>query len=167
MLSVVVIIAILAAVVVPQLSASDDLAADAAARVMVADLLYAQSQAIATEQMQYVSFAVSGPGSNGGYSIYSAQPFVTPVTNPVNGKPYTVTYGIGSVSELENAKLSTVSLDGAANTVLAFDELGQPYACTVSGPPVPISSTATITLQSGLKTLLVSIEPDTGNITVP
>lgn len=165
MLSVVVILAIVAMVAVPELSASDEMTADAAARVLVSDLLYAQSQAIATQQMQYVSFTSADANSSGGYGIYAATPLTTPVTNPVSQKPYTVAFG--SESEFENAKLNSVSLDGTANTVLAFDELGQPYAGTTTGTPVPISSIATITLQSGARTLVLSIEPDTGNITLP
>ena len=49
-LMVVVILGIAAACVVPQLSSRDDLKTAAAARVVMADLIYAQNRAIAVQQ---------------------------------------------------------------------------------------------------------------------
>src|SRR5579872_1651697 len=62
-LMVVVILGIASAIILPQLASRDDLRCAAAARALMADLLYAQSRAIARGQMQYVQF------SSGSYQV--------------------------------------------------------------------------------------------------
>jgi prepilin-type N-terminal cleavage/methylation domain-containing protein len=168
-MAVLVIMGILAAMIVPQLAPSDDLTTQAAARTLVADLLYAQNLAIATggTSKVYISFTTATTGSSGGYSIYSAQPFTSPVTNPTNNKPYTVTYSSETANGLSNVQLESLNLDNSANTVLAFDSLGEPYACTTSGTPVALANTGTITLQCGQQEVTLSIEPDTGIVSLP
>lgn len=166
-LCVIIIVGILAAIVMPQLAPADDLSTSAAARVMIGDLLYAQDLAIATRSMTFVSFTVAGAGGSGGYNLYGQQPFGSPLTNPVTHQPYTVAFGSGSATQLAGVQLASVNFDGPINTALAFDALGQPYACTTSGVPVALANSGTITLQCGSQTLTMSIEPDTGNITLP
>lgn len=166
-MAVVVILAGLWVLLLPSMSTRDDLVASAAARVVIADLIYAQNRAISTQQMHFVSFAVGGSGTNGGYAIYDQQPFTTPVINNVTLQPYTLTFGSGGASRFSSITLSGLNLDGSTNTVLAFDELGQPMACTVTGAPVALAAAGTITLQSGSQSVTLSIEPGTGNITMP
>jgi prepilin-type N-terminal cleavage/methylation domain-containing protein len=170
-IEIIAVIAILGGLwvlVLPAMGTRDDLRLGSAARVMIADLLYAQNRAISTQTTQFVSFTAAGGGSNGGYAIYDAQPFGTAITNQVTLKPYAVTFGSGGASQFNSITLSGVSLGGnVLNTVLAFNEMGQPMACTPTGTPVALTATGTITLQSGTQTLVISVEADTGNITLP
>jgi prepilin-type N-terminal cleavage/methylation domain-containing protein len=158
---VVVILAILAAIALPSLATQNDLTADAAARVVIGDLLYAQSQAIATGQNQYVSFSLTGSGS---YNLSS--PMGTVITDPVTKQPYAQTFGSGNAGPLVDSAIADLTLDSTANTVLVFNELGQPYVCPPYGTPVALANTGTIVLQCGISKVTLSIEPATGNITV-
>lgn len=167
-LAVIVILAGLWVLVLPAMGMRDDLRLSSAARSVIADILYAQNRAISTQATQFVSFTVAGGGANGGYAIYDAQPFGVAITNPVTQKPYTAMFGAGTVSQFDSISLSATNLAGnATNTVLAFNEMGQPMACTPSGTPVALTAAGTITLGSGTQTIVLSIEPDTGNITLP
>jgi type II secretory pathway pseudopilin PulG len=167
-LAIIVILAGLWVLVLPAVGTRDDLRLGAAARVVIADLLYAQNRAISTQTTQYVNFTAASGGANGGYAIYDAQPFGTPITNPVWQQPYNVTFGAGNAAQFGTIIVNGVSLGGnAQNTVLAFNELGQPMACTPTGTPAALTATGTITLQCGDQTMVLSIEPDTGNITTP
>ncbi len=158
MATVVVVIGILTAVAVPVFSQNDDLTAAAAARLVMADLLYAQSQAIATQQSQFVSFNRTGTG---GYSLYSGQPLTTVITNPTTLKPYMVAFGSGAMADVA---FSGMTLDDQNNTVLGFDPLGVPYVCRTSTTPVALAATGQLVLTCGSTKVTLSIEPDTGDI---
>src|SRR4051812_48658675 len=67
-LAVVVIIGIASAIVIPQIGNRDDLKGAAAARVLVADLIYAQNLAVATQSTTYVKFDTA----NNKYTILTA-----------------------------------------------------------------------------------------------
>src|SRR5690242_16864757 len=58
-LVVVVILGIAAAVIVPNMGTRSDLKAAAAARMIMADLIYAQNRAISTQTKHYVTFDTS------------------------------------------------------------------------------------------------------------
>jgi prepilin-type N-terminal cleavage/methylation domain-containing protein len=166
---VVTVLAILGALALPNLASQTDLTASAASRVVVSDLLYAQSLAISTQSMQYVSFTVASThlnGSWGAYSLYSSVPFTSAIENPVTLQPYTQSFGSGGTGPLASTALMSTTLDSPANTVLAFDEMGRPYGSPVNGTPVPLANTGSVNLQCGSMTVTVSIEPSTGNITV-
>jgi prepilin-type N-terminal cleavage/methylation domain-containing protein len=165
--TVVVIIAILATIALPSLGTRSDLDTSAAARVLVSDLLFAQSQAIATGQKQYVSFTLASNQPGGGSGSYNLScPEGTLLTNPTTRQPYTQVMGTSAANGLANVQLSELSFDNASNSLLVFDSLGEPMACPVNGTPVPLAATGTIVLQSNGSTVTLSIEPDTGNITV-
>ena len=66
-LVVVVILGIASAIVLPQVASHDDLNTSAAARTVMADLLYAQNKAISTEGWTYVTFSVTSQN----YTLYS------------------------------------------------------------------------------------------------
>ena len=68
-LVVVVILGIAAAVIVPQMGSRGDLKAAAAARMLMADLIYAQNKAIAAQSKYYVVFNTTSPQS---YRIVSS-----------------------------------------------------------------------------------------------
>ena len=166
-MAVVVILAGLWVLILPSMGARDDLRAGSAARTVIADLIYAQNRAISTQQTQYVNLTLAAAGTNGGYALYDQQPFTTPITNPIAQGPYTVTFGSGAASQFSTIKVSGVNLGTAGYTVLAFNELGQPMGGTTSTAPTVLTAAGTITLSSGTQSITLSIEPDTGNITLP
>src|SRR4051812_47762470 len=59
-LAVVVILGIASAIIIPQIGTRDDMRVKAAARTLIADLIYAQNLAISTGQTVYVRFDVAG-----------------------------------------------------------------------------------------------------------
>jgi prepilin-type N-terminal cleavage/methylation domain-containing protein len=162
-LTVVIILGIVAAMAVPDVAQQQSLTATSASRVVLADLLYAQSQAIATQQTVYVSFSVNADGA-GSYSLCS--PLSTVINNPVSQQPYTQLFGLGASDLFPQVSLASVTLDAPSNTVLAFNEIGQPMVCSTSGSPVPLANTGSIVLQCGSMSVTLSIEPGTGNLTV-
>jgi prepilin-type N-terminal cleavage/methylation domain-containing protein len=162
---VIVILAILAAIALPDLASDNSLTASAAARIVLSDLLYAQTQAIATQTTEYVSFSCNG---SGGYSLSSgATPqTATPTTNPVSRGNYVVAFGSGGTSDLTSISLAGLTLDATTNTVLAFNELGQPMACASNGTPVALANNGSITLACGQSTVTLTIDKNTGDISV-
>jgi prepilin-type N-terminal cleavage/methylation domain-containing protein len=154
-LCVVVILGIASAIIIPQLGSRDDLTVAAAARLVIADLMYAQNVAISQQRPHYVNFA----GQQ--YSIMNGSPLVT-INHPVSKNPYIVTFGT------PNTGLESVVIDsfdfGGPNT-LGFDDLGSPFSYD-GITQTPIVAPATITVRCGNQTLTVSIEPFTGESSV-
>jgi prepilin-type N-terminal cleavage/methylation domain-containing protein len=163
-LMVVIILGIASAVVVPNIGTHDDLNVAAAARVVVADLIFAQNRAILSQSMRYVNFDTT----NQVYAITSSKPNVTAAyeQNPVSLQNYITTFGsANTASSMQRVTLQTPSVDG--KTCISFDELGQPYSCdTSSGAAVQLVNTATIPVRCGNFTLTVKVEPYTGALSV-
>jgi prepilin-type N-terminal cleavage/methylation domain-containing protein len=157
-LSVVIILGIAAAVIIPQLGSREDLRVAAAARMVMADLIYAQNRAIATQRMQYVSFEV--PQKR--YRLLSAlAPSEAVVRHPVNQTEFIGLFESGS-SALRDVKLVSASFNG--RPLLAFDDLGTPHY-QQDEQFLPMTS-GTIVLQSGSAVMTIIIEPFTGEIRV-
>src|SRR4051812_3839955 len=88
-LSVVVILGIISAVVLPQMSSRDDQRAATAARVVMSDLLYAQNCAVAKQKVHYVKFNTSGQN----YSVLDALlPTANVIKNPVTASTFVVQF---------------------------------------------------------------------------
>ncbi|MGD0769687.1 MAG: type II secretion system protein [Tepidisphaeraceae bacterium] len=162
-LVVVLIMGIASAVILPEVSGQDDMNAAAAARMVMGDLLYAQNRAIAMQQYEYVVFNQTGQS----YSLYdgtSSGPATTPLTHPINGISYVMTFGQAGCNNVSsNVTLGSVSFNG--QSTIAFDETGVPYSYS-SGPPTPLTGTGTIQLASGNYSVTISVAQDTGEITV-
>ena len=160
-LVVVLILGIASAIILPQVSSREDLDTASAARTVMADLLYAQNRAIATQQYEYVVFNVSGQS----YSIYSgtsAGP-TTLLTHPINGNSYLMTFGqTGPNNISSDVTLGSVSFNG--QSTVAFDELGVPYA--YNSGDAALTLPGTIVLNCGTYSLTISVTQDTGEITV-
>src|SRR4051812_26731134 len=107
-LAVLVIIGIASAIVVPNLGTRDDLRAAAAARVIVADLIYAQNMAISGQKTIYVKFDTAG---NSYKLLSSAGTTDVVMTHPMTLQNYQQTFGSSSKG-LESVALSTVDFDG-------------------------------------------------------
>jgi len=168
-LVVVVILGIASAIVIPQIGSRDDLNAATAARALMADLIYAQNLAIAKQKSYYVRFYGES------YSVCDSNALV-PIDHPLkpalNGGKYIVTFGdqavptpSGVTPGLERVSLKTPDFLG--QTVLGFDEMGQPFSFdTSTTTATTMTSAGTIQLQSGSTTLTISVQPFTGEATV-
>jgi prepilin-type N-terminal cleavage/methylation domain-containing protein len=164
-LVVVIILGIMSAVVVPNLGQRNDLVVASAARVVVADLMYAQNRAIQTQAMRYVWFDVT----NQQYSLLTSKPTASPLTyetNPTLNQNFVTKFGAASgYGGLKTVALQTPSADGYV--CIAFDELGQPYSCDPStGNTLPLVAAATFPVKCGNFTLTVYVEPYTGAMSV-
>lgn len=159
-LMVVVILGIASAVIVPAIGSRDDLKVSAAARVLMADLLYAQSRAITTQKLTYVKF---DPG-DGSYSLLSSLSPARVLDHPVQGGEFVMRFGASAGSGLRGVTLGGADFDG--HSILAFDELGSPMSVHGGTRAVTALGSGRIQLSSGSRTLAVEIEPFTGDITV-
>jgi prepilin-type N-terminal cleavage/methylation domain-containing protein len=165
-LVVVTILGIAAAIIIPQMGTRGDLKAAAAARLVMADLIYAQNRAIATQTKHYVIFnTASSPKS------YRLATSITPLVNVIHPitkeSQYLVTFGANGSPGLSDISLGTVSLEG--KTTIAFDELGVPYYYdpgTNTTTALSTSGASTIAVTCGTFTLTISVEPYTGEIKV-
>jgi prepilin-type N-terminal cleavage/methylation domain-containing protein len=159
-LVVVVILGIASAIVLPQVTSQDDTSAASAARVVMADLLYAQNRAIDMQTTHYVAFDTA----NQQYTLYSSMSPATVLQHPVYQNNYVMTFGqSGSNNISQSVTLSSANFNG--QTTIAFDETGVPYSYN-AGVATPLSSAGTIVLTSGDYSLTISVAPDTGEITV-
>ena len=162
-LAVVVILGIASALIIPNLGMRNDQYCQAASRVIMADLIYAQNYAIVNQTMTYVQFSNSGQTM----TLYSASPSTVPVqylTNPVTSETYTRSFNSSSTPQLQDVTLGTVSFD--SQTTMAFDELGAPYSWnSTSNSTASLVNTGTIAINSGAYSMTISIEPYTANLT--
>jgi type II secretory pathway pseudopilin PulG len=159
-LAVVVILGIASALILPQVSQQNDQDTAAAARIVIADLLYAQNRAIATQTMHYVTFDTAHQQ----YSLYSSMSPPTVIQHPVNRNSYTMTFGQAGQNNIsENVVLKSASFNG--QPTIAFDETGVPYSYS-AGMTTSLSGSGTIVLGAGGYSLTISVAQDTGEITV-
>ncbi|MEM8783527.1 MAG: prepilin-type N-terminal cleavage/methylation domain-containing protein [Planctomycetota bacterium] len=155
-LVVVVILGIASAVVVPQLLAAGTLGIQAAARLVVADVLFAQNEAIAAQENREVVFDVAD-------NAYRLQRF-----DPDTGLDEVLTQGWknGQVNNyavdfddderFDGITIESVQVGGADATRLEFDDLGSPL----------LADEMQIVIAFQEQTLTVSVQPFTGRVTV-
>ena len=156
-LVVVVILGLVSAIIVPQLGSRTDLNAISGARQLTADLLFAQSRAVATQKKHYIQFSAAGNS----YQVLDSISPIHVITQPVLQSPYQVFFNSGS---LAGVTLGTVNFDTQA--ILAFDELGAPYSySTVTSTLSPLNS-GTVTVVCGSHITTVSVMPYSGEILV-
>ncbi len=163
-LAVVFILGLTAAVVLPQMGTRDDLKASAAARMMMADLVYAQNRAITYQANHYVKFDLTHKK----YSLTDSGQNV--LTHPVNQTSYTMTYGAGGSYGLTDTSLSidSINLVGVSNTqqtTLGFDDLGTPLVYHTDGT-IETLTTGTVVVKSNSYKLQITIAPYTGQLSV-
>jgi Tfp pilus assembly protein FimT len=165
---VVVILGIASAIIIPQMGTRDDLRAAAAARTVVADLIYAQNQAITSGTPVYVKFDVT----NNRYSLLKTANSGGDVvlTNPITQNTYVEQFG-STVKGWEGISISSAVLNGTSASyqptyTLAFDEIGAPYAFSYVSNDKNDLNDGTIVLQCGTFTTTVKVSAATGEITV-
>src|SRR5207247_7752498 len=115
---VVIILGISSAIVIPQISSRNDLKAASAARAIVADILYAQNQAIVTQANQYIKFNVSAQT----YKVCTGYTPEVVATNPQTLMSYVKTFGSAGSGATKDMKIASAVFDGEAT--LGFDPLG-------------------------------------------
>jgi prepilin-type N-terminal cleavage/methylation domain-containing protein len=159
-LVVVVLLGIASAIVLPQVGAHDDLSTGAAARTVMADLLYAQNRAIAMQTMHYVTFDTTHQQ----YTLYSSMSPQQVLRHPINLNNYVMTFGQSGPNNVsQSVTLTSANFNG--QTTIAFDETGVPYSYN-SGVTTPLTGAGSIVLGSGAYSLTISVAQDTGEITV-
>jgi prepilin-type N-terminal cleavage/methylation domain-containing protein len=157
-LVVVVILGIASAIIIPQIGSRDDLVVASGARMLMADLIYAQNRAIATQQKHYVQFV----GQQ--YTLMTSNGTLQAITHPVTKNTFAYTFGAAS-SPLANIVLDSTNFGGP--TILDFDSLGTPESYDASTDTyTPLTNAGTIVIHSGGATLTISVEPFTGEMTV-
>lgn len=160
-LVVVVILGIVATIIIPQIGNRDDLRAASMARTVMADLAYAQAQAVTLQRPQYVRFDLA----NNRYQVLDRlTPSEQIVTHPVNKTAFTVPLGSGRRDNLKDVALDAVSFD--AQPVLMFDELGTPRSYNPTNHTSTAMSAGSVRLKSNNYTLTVTVEPYSGELKV-
>ena len=173
-LAVVVILGIASAIIIPQIGTRDDLRAAAAARVLIADLIYAQNLAISSGKGVYIKFEKA----SNKYSMLTedASGFPTvAISHPVTQTSYVVQFGDVNASRedsWETVSINSVTLNGIdpafhGEFTVGFDEIGAPYVwCYDVNQRNDLADPASIVLKAGNFTKTVNIAAATGGITV-
>ncbi|MEM9753499.1 MAG: prepilin-type N-terminal cleavage/methylation domain-containing protein [Planctomycetota bacterium] len=155
-LVVVVILGIASAVVVPQLLAAGTLGIQAAARLVVADILFAQNEAIAAQDNRWLEFDAATES----YRVMRVNPTTgleeTLTIGWVNGQQSNYVVDFSDDERFEGITLDSVQMGGSAATRLEFDDLGSPL----------ITDEMVIVLGFQNQTRTVRIQPFTGRVTV-
>lgn len=161
MVIVILIAAILAAIAIAQAPNLPQLRLNLAANKLKSDIRFAQSYALATQQRTRIDFTTLANS----YSIYreSSPGNWVILTNPLQKNNFTVA--------LNQSDFSGVTISGvnfvAANYHLVFDASGIPYGYNpAGGATTALSSAGTVTL-SGNGTRTISVEPQTGKVSIP
>jgi len=143
-LVVVVLLAIAAMVVVPHVTSTTDLEVLSAARLLAADLQYAQNVAI-TDQEPVTVTIEAGADS---YRLWSNES--DPLIHPITKSDYRVDFA----SQRGFSHLDIVSADFGGASAVTFDSLGAP------------DNAGSITLQAGSHVYRLNVADITGKVTV-
>jgi prepilin-type N-terminal cleavage/methylation domain-containing protein len=161
MMIVVMVLAIAAVAAITMLGDTESIRLGAAARLLIADLAFAQTESIAHPDDPY---GLKFDASTESYSVVrdtTYPPFdcasgdVVAVADPVTGQGYSMQFGSGRGAEFGGVVIDAVSLEG--DDCIVFGAYGQ----------TDQSTTATITLSAGGETLTIQIDPISGEATLP
>ena len=149
MITVVVVIGIVSALMVPMLGDTGQSKLVAAANLIAADIGYAQIESIShADDLRFVLFDLD----NNSYFIAATSDLSTPITNPIGNKPYRVTFGTGSNRQLSGVAISSVSMGG--DNQIRFGIYGE----------LDQATDATVTLTCDGYQITVIIDPTCGDI---
>ena len=146
-LLVVSILGLVSAAVVPSMLTAGSMGVQAAARVMVADLLYAQNEAIAQQNTRKVIFDVA----NNSYRL-TDEANGTLTASWVNGQANNYVVEFGTDKRFKGVSILSVDFNGG--NVIEFDSLGTP------------STGGSITIQYDRRSYRIDVASFTGRITV-
>jgi hypothetical protein len=160
---VVIILGIAGAIIVPSLGSRDDLKAAAAARVIMADMIYAQNLAITNQGNRFVVFNLVDQL----YSVTDAAGATIdhPVDHVAYVQKFSSTTGGRNLRDMTLVSAKFVGISGNEFATMGFDELGTPIVLTALGTSETLTS-GSIVVRSGTYKLKVDIEPFTGQISV-
>ncbi|HEV2614610.1 MAG TPA: GspH/FimT family pseudopilin [Gammaproteobacteria bacterium] len=144
---VIIIAAILAAIAVSRWPGTE-INLNAQAQQLASDIRYTQTLAMSRAQDYRLNLTATT------YSITTTGGAA--INNPVTGNA-SVALGSGITITLSPTNLPS--------NLIAFNSLGVPY--TNSGATTTLNSAAVITLTSGANTKTITIQPQTGRVTVP
>ncbi len=147
-LVVLVIVGIAGAVVVPQMLKGGQMGLQAAARIAIADILYAQNEAVARQTTRRVVFDAEANS----YRLTDAQGDVLPVSWRTGGGNQTYIVDFDLDNRFSGVTLENVSF--ADGSVLEFDALGSPQ----TGGTIELSA-------NGLR-YRVTVAAFTGQVTI-
>lgn len=151
MLTVVVVVGILSALMVPMLGDTGQSKLIAAANQVAADVAFAQIESIShADDLRYVIFDLD----NNTYFIAPTSDLLTPVTNPIGNRPYQITFGKGNQRQLSGVTITNVSMNGDSR--LRFGIYGELDQATA----------ATVTLACEGSQITVTIDPTCGDISM-
>ena len=170
-LAVIVILGIASAIVIPQIGTRDDMRVKAAARTLIADLIYAQNLAISTGQVVYVRFDVAGNQ----YSMLtnpanSKAKKGDPVQHPITQTDYVTAFGASKRGweqvTIKSAVMNGVDVNFRPEFTVGFDEIGSPHVWCYDVDQRNDLNDGTIVLKAGQFTNTITISPATGEILV-
>ncbi len=154
MLIVIAILAIIAMVVIPQMSAASSAQLDAASGIIASDLEYAKSLSISTQQWHSVVFDESSES----YQIQDSDGNVVPYKMNPTGY-YVVDFS--NDSRLSMVDLYTADFDDSS--AITFDYLGSPYSGIGTSNPM---ASGNVTLKVKDIETHITVEPVTGYIRI-
>ena len=154
LLVVIVILGIAAMVVIPTIHDNHDFEVSSAARLLVADLMFAQTYAIAQKHDYQVVFDMA----NETYEIQNPDDGSV-ITHPVNKTPYRVDFPASE--HMNEVTLTTADFD--ATNLVRFNSLGIPY----NGGGNQLAARGKVTLSAGKFNVDVTVEPISGRINSP
>jgi prepilin-type N-terminal cleavage/methylation domain-containing protein len=154
-LMVVAILVIAGIAAMPLISSAGDVAVQAAADVLAADLEYAKSMAMSRGQSYSVVFDIDAET----YSIKDQGGAV--IDHPIK-KGFTYVVDFANDPRFAQVNIESVNFDSTSE--IKFDYLGTPRV-VAGGVEVDLVNPGVITLTRGSMTWTVSIEPVTGVIT--
>lgn len=117
---------------------------------IASDIRYTQTLAMSRAQDYRLNLTATS------YSITTGSG--APVNNPITGN---------TITNLPTAPAITITIPptNLPNNLIAFDSRGTPY--TNATTTTALASAAVITLTSGGNTMTITIQPETGRVTVP
>jgi len=162
-LVVITVLGLAAAMIVPSMGSTGVLRIQAAARQLVADITFAQSDALAYQARRAIVFI---PAENRYVVCEVNGPIVDPAVDAIfspsrPAEKYDVTI---DAEKMGGAQITMASFDGDPdNPVLVFDELGGPVQAPDSEKP---SSGGFVQITGSGFVYRVEVEPYTGRVTV-
>lgn len=151
---IVVILAIAALVAIPAFSGAAEMQVRAAAEKLAADMEYAKSLAVTTQQNHKVVFDIGARS----YQLRDADNL--PVKDPVKRGNFNVVYS--QEGRLNQVSIAAVSFNGTAT--VQFNHIGAPL--DGSGTPLSGNVVHEVILAAGGHHVAVRVEPATGYISI-
>ena len=153
LLLVIIMLGIASALVVPSLGSTDVLRVQSAVRTIVADINYAQSDALARQRGRAIIF-------NATTNSYSIVEVKGTTLNPAQDTIQSVS--LSNSRRYHDTRLVSATFDSGSNT-LVFDEMGGP----VTGPGSNTPGNGGLIVVSGSQSVFnITVEPYTGRVTV-